>query len=264
MESVRYIKQDERLDIKNIDALVVGNPEYNIDKSYESDIPELCNSQVECEVIAKMLGIKPYTGKMASQNILWKNYQKEIIHISTHGDLLLDMVAEASIKTQVFSYSWLMLAGYEDWKEDRKNKDYGNGIVTADDFLFMDLSKTSLVVLSTCVSNLGIVRGLETMHGMRWAIGTAGAKSSVTTLWKVSDSATAILMILFYRNLGEMSVGESLYEAKKTLRKITVGELKKDVLFWEIVKENITDIEENAYKPFKHWKYWAGYVFYCG
>lgn len=264
MESIRYIKQDNLLDIKNADALVIGNPQYNIDESYESRIPELRYSQIECEVIAKMLGIKPYTGKMARQNILWGNYRKGIIHISTHGDLLLSMVEEASINTQVFSSSWLMLAGYEDWKEDRKNIDYGNGIVTADDFLFMDLSKTSLVVLSACVSNLGIIRGLESMHGMRWAIGTAGAKSSVTALWEVCDSVTAILMILFYRNLEKLSVGESLYEAKKILRKITVGELKKNNLFWDIVKENIADIENDDYKPFKHWKYWAGYVFYCG
>lgn len=258
VDSIRYIEKDEMVNIMDSNALILGNPQYNIhgDQRY----PTLQYSEIECKEIAKLFGGEAHIGKMAKQKILWEQHQQNVIHISTHGDLL---DTETSFKDDLFINSYLMMAGYEDWLNKKKDRDYGNGIVTGDDFLFMDLSKTDLVVLSACVSGLGIAKGLESLHGMRWAIGTAGARNSVTSLWPISDCATAILMILFYRNLKDMSVGKSLYEAKRCLRMLTVDELKKDEVLWCIAKNNVQDITNQDYRPFTNWRYWAAFVCYC-
>lgn len=258
VDSIRYIEKDTIINIMDSDALIMGNPQYNVHGNQCN--PALQYSEVECKEIAKLFGTKAYIGKMAKQKMLWECYQQNVIHISTHGNL---MITKTSFKDDLFINSYLMMAGYEDWQNRKRDKDYGNGIVTGDDFLFMNLSKTDLVVLSACVSGLGITKSLESLHGMRWAIGTAGARNSVTSLWPISDCATAILMILFYRNLKDMPVGKSLYEAKKCLRMLTVEKLKKDEVLWCIAKDNVQNITNQDYRPFTNWRYWAGFVCYC-
>ena len=217
-------------------------------------------SEIECKEIAKLFETEAYVGKMAKQKILWENYQQNVIHISTHGNLV---VKETPFKDELFINSYIMMAGYEDWCNKSKHSAYGNGIVTGDDFLFMDLSQTGLVVLSACISGLGVPKDLESLHGMRWAIGTAGARNSVTSLWSVSDCVTAILMIIFYRNLKVMSVGKSLHEAKKCLRTLTIEKMKKDEVLWRIAGDIVPNTVNQNYRPFTNWRYWAGFVCYC-
>lgn len=201
---------------------------------------------------------------------VWGRKTKDIIHISTHGGYCEpDDVAKGIFRGTPLVYSFLKLAGYEDWANGARDKSYGNGAATGDDFLFMDLSKTKLVVLSACASGKGYLHGLDAIHGMRWAISAAGAWNSVTTLWEVSDEATAVLMLLFYRNLRVMPVSESLYQAKMQLQTITMDELNSDKELKQIVeaaqsgrmtKEQYRKSERNC--PFSHWKYWAGFVCY--
>ena len=258
VDSVRYIEEDAMIDVMGSDALIMGNPQYNIQS--EQQIPALLYSEIECKEIAKLFETEAYVGKMAKQKILWENYQQNVIHISTHGNLV---VKETPFKDELFINSYIMMAGYEDWCNKSKHSAYGNGIVTGDDFLFMDLSQTGLVVLSACISGLGVPKDLESLHGMRWAIGTAGARNSVTSLWSVSDCVTAILMIIFYRNLKVMSVGKSLHEAKKCLRTLTIEKMKKDEVLWRIAGDIVPNTVNQNYRPFTNWRYWAGFVCYC-
>lgn len=252
VDSVRYVAEDQRINIQNADALILGNPAFCISQDLEQKEPELPWGEYECMRIAELFQTKAYVGKRAKQSLLWEHYQKNVIHISTHG--------EFKFKEGSWNSSYIKLAGYGDWEVGRRNEEYGNGIVTGNDFLFMDLSKTDLVVLSACMSNFGMARGLESTHGMHWAIGTAGAGNSITTLWSVEDDASAVLMILFYRNLREMPVGRALHLAKQTLRNLTVEELQKDRELWTVVEgsERLQDI-----RPFSHWRDWAGFVCYC-
>ncbi len=55
---------------------------------------------------------------------------------------------------------------------------------------------------------------------MQSALYAAGARTSITSLWKVDDAATRDLMEAFYTNLWHDGMGkaEALWEAKKALR----------------------------------------------
>ncbi len=258
-DSVRYIREDAYVDFGKADALVIGNPIYSISEPREQKISELPQSEKECREIARMLKMEAYIGRGAKKKLLWEKAQSRIIHISTHGVI---HGYEVEIFSDLLLEPYLVMAGYEDWKAEKEVEDYGNGIVTGSDILLTDFSGTDLLVLSACVSSLGIAKDLEILHGLRWAAGVAGVSNSITALWEVNDSASAILMILFYRNLMKMPIGKALYEAKQSLRRITVDDLKKDAVFCNIVEGAQEFIADKDSQPFAHWKYWAGFVCY--
>ncbi|MEM6769812.1 MAG: CHAT domain-containing protein, partial [Bacteroidota bacterium] len=70
---------------------------------------------------------------------------------------------------------------------------------------FNDLStlplESELVVLSACETSIGQVLPGETVLSLGSAFAAAGAKSTLTSLWKVDDAATEDLMISFYEQI---------------------------------------------------------------
>jgi len=85
-----------------------------------------------------------------------------------------------------------------------------------------------LVVLSACESALGRQAGGEGFLGFAPPLLAKGARSLVLSLWKVDDTATALLMTRFYRNLlgrreglsAPMPKAEALAEAKWWLSRL--------------------------------------------
>jgi hypothetical protein len=83
-----------------------------------------------------------------------------------------------------------------------------------------------LVTLSACETALGHQAGGEGFVGFTQALLLSGARSVCLSLWKVDDTATALLMQRFYANLlgrrgglsGPMPKAEALREAKSWLR----------------------------------------------
>ncbi len=66
----------------------------------------------------------------------------------------------------------------------------------------MDLKvRAQLVVLSACETGLGALLGGDEVAGLTRTLLGAGARTVVSSLWKVSDDATALLMQGFYRRL---------------------------------------------------------------
>jgi CHAT domain-containing protein len=81
------------------------------------------------------------------------------------------------------------------------NRSHETGLCRGEEVAELDLRGTEVVVLSACDSALGIIRGGEGMLGLQRAFQLTGARSLVASLWKVSDSATSVLMEEFYRQL---------------------------------------------------------------
>jgi len=76
-----------------------------------------------------------------------------------------------------------------------------DGYLTALEVAQLNWKGTELVVISACESGTGETRAGEGVYGIRRAIAVAGARSSLLSLWKVSDEATAAFMETYYRRL---------------------------------------------------------------
>jgi CHAT domain-containing protein len=93
-----------------------------------------------------------------------------------------------------------------------------DGILTAAEVALLDLRDTELVVLSACETGVGLVQTGEGVYGLRRALALAGARSQLTSLWKVSDAATEELMVsYYYRLLNGEGRGEALQAVQQAL-----------------------------------------------
>jgi CHAT domain-containing protein len=141
-----------------------------------------------------------------------------ILHIATHGFFLPD--AEVDLLPPAFSSTLngdnaprsvsivepllragLALAGANVRDADQENNQTSGGILTAAEIAELSLFGTQLVVLSACETNVGEIRISEGVYGLRRALALAGARSQVTSLWRVNDAATADLMTDYYQRL---------------------------------------------------------------
>ena len=91
-------------------------------------------------------------------------------------------------------------------QEPQLGKD--DGILSAMDVTGLNLQKVDTVVLSACETGLGQVAGGEGLLGLQRAFLVAGANTTVASLWKVHDAATARLMQRFYENLWDKKMGK--------------------------------------------------------
>jgi len=94
------------------------------------------------------------------------------------------------------------------------------GILTAEELAGVDLSACELAVLSACETNVGIRRAGQGIQSLQTALHAAGARSAITSLWKVDDAATRRLMERFYTYLWVegLSKAEALWRAQCDLR----------------------------------------------
>jgi CHAT domain-containing protein len=94
------------------------------------------------------------------------------------------------------------------------------GVITAEELGALDLERCELGVLSACDTNVGERVAGQGIASFQKALHAAGARTVVTSLWKVPDRAARDLMVAFYRNIWveKMPKAEALWKAKRTLR----------------------------------------------
>jgi CHAT domain-containing protein len=160
------------------------------------------------------------------------------VHVATHGwfapesirswsdpepiDVQSGLGARLTGEEQVRGMSPMLLCGLALAGASRPESATGRlpGLVTAEELSALDLSSCDLVVLSACDTNVGVRRAGQGVASLQKALQMAGARSVITSLWKVPDEATRDLMLDFYRRLWveKKSQGRALWEAKKGLR----------------------------------------------
>ncbi len=139
------------------------------------------------------------------------------VHLATHGffqpdalpslwegarDLERDRIRRTPEEKRVSGLmpgllSGLVCAGANRPPEEGRD----NGLLTAEEVTWLDLSRCELVVLSACRTGLGTARGGEGMMGLQRAFRLSGARTVVSSLWSVDDEKTSELMRGFYRRL---------------------------------------------------------------
>ncbi len=150
---------------------------------------------------------------------------------------------------------------------------YYDGRLTANEVLENWELNADLVTLSACESALGRPGGGDGLLGFAQAFLLAGARSVCLSLWKVDDTATALLMDRFYQNLlgkreglgGPMPKAEALAEAKQWLRNLTQDEANR---LWTVMSTNVSRGTGEAAiplvpaddHPYSHPRYWAAFI----
>ena len=188
--------------------LAFGNPSYTLRKSSKGeknktyveimrelyleegfDFSPLPHSKKEILEISKYFPEKKrdvYIEKEAKEetfkNVSLEDYQ--IIHFACHG-----FIAEK------FPFrSALVLSLDEDPKED--------GFLQVRELYNLRM-RAELVVLSACQTGKGKLERGEGILGLPRIFFYAGARSVISTLWKIGDESTAMFMDLFYQYLAE-------------------------------------------------------------
>jgi CHAT domain-containing protein len=122
-----------------------------------------------------------------------------IVHMASHGEF--DPVNPL--------FSAIRLA--KDAKSDGK--------LRAEDIFGLDI-RADLVVLSACQTGLGDIRTGDDVVGMNRAFLFAGTHSLMSSLWRVSDVSTAIMMKQFYRNYLTSGKADSLTRAMQHVKNL--------------------------------------------
>lgn len=220
--------QEHRKYSQNIDSSTLLR--WEADSSYSrlgwSYLP---NTKIETDVIAELLkksniNVTQYSGVTGTEESFKaiSGTHPGIIHLATHGFYInysyvdsLTVVAgnyESRVETSqnALIRSGLILSnGGRAWKGEPIPFGVEDGILQADEIAKLDLSGTSLLVLSACKTALGDISS-DGVYGLQRAFKIAGVGTIVMSLWEVDDKATALFMSYFYEAL---TSGESKHDA---------------------------------------------------
>jgi CHAT domain-containing protein len=135
--------------------------------------------------------------------------------------------------------------------------------LTGEDVTGLDLLETQLVVLSACEAGSGPHRFGAGLLAFRRAFVLAGARTVVTSLWRIPGPARLVLLERFYQNMLKrgMARGEALREAQQYTRGLTLGQLRRSAV-GELVRAYLQPLERQAddFRPFRHPRYWGAFI----
>jgi CHAT domain-containing protein len=175
-------------------------------------------------------------GARATKSALYELAPKaRYLHIATHGwfapetfTSMIDSAEQASERERfaraeedVRGFAPETLCGLALAGANRGASSAGRvpGILTAEELAGLDLSNCELAVLSACETNVGLRRAGQGIQSLQGALHAAGARTAITSLWRVDDAATRRLMEVFYTKLWVEGLGkvDALWQAKMAL-----------------------------------------------
>ena len=168
----------------------------------------------------------------------------DIIHLATHGFYLDDQkkidknpffnkLQGYSVLEDQLLFGGIQMAGAKiAWTGSKEDKDQisgiQDGVLTADEISRLDLSRTSLVVLSACETAKGYVDFVDGVFGLQRGFKKAGVGTILMSLWAVDDAATSLLMTQFYTYLTQgCERHEALWKAM-----MDVKEKHEEPVYW--------------------------------
>lgn len=167
------------------------------------------------------------TGSNATETAVKQSNRPRILHLATHGFFLESPPLSPQVLQNTRGLnahvpfggenpllrSGLAMAGF-----NQRRSGTDDGVLTALEVSGLNLEGTELVVMSACDTGRGDILNGEGVYGLRRAFTLAGARTQVSSLWKVDDTTTQQLMVAFYRNLaGGKGRSEALRQAQLTL-----------------------------------------------
>lgn len=194
----------------------------------------LPGSKKEVDAIGQILRthrlkVELLTGKCGTEESFLNMSGKapELLHIATHGfyytpDEAQEIDYLRGYQDAMLLSGLVMAGGNAAWRGRELPDGVLDGILTASNIARLDLSNTTLTVLSACESGKGQATA-EGLYGLQRAFKKAGVKTMVMSLWNVSDKVGTEFMNLFYENLldGENNLDKrkAFDKAKMTIRK---------------------------------------------
>jgi len=194
----------------------------------------LPGSRKEVDAIEKILkshglNVESLTGKQGTEESFLNMNGKapQMLHVATHGFFYTPDEAQQIDYLRGYkdamSLSGLIMSGANAaWQGKETPKGVLDGILTASNIARLDLSNTSLAVLSACQSGKGKTTP-EGLFGLQRAFKKAGVKTMIMSLWNVSDVVSIEFMKLFYENLldknNRFDKRKAFNKAKSSIRK---------------------------------------------
>lgn len=180
---------------RDIKVLALGNPDLG-DMNYDLPLAEMEANAIKWDFPK----IDILTRENATESWLKKNISDyQIIHVASHGEF--DPI------NPLFS----------SLKLTRDKSDDGNFEVN--EVFGLDI-QADIVTLSACQTGLGDLVGGDELVGLNRAFIYAGTHSILSSLWRVSDISTAVLIKHFYRNYGKEDKAESLRKAQLLVKRL--------------------------------------------
>ncbi|MGZ8992555.1 MAG: CHAT domain-containing protein [Burkholderiaceae bacterium] len=172
-------------------------------RSFDGRWDDLPGARTEAARIATLLkgSAEVIIGARATESAIKRVASPRVLHVATHG-FFLPKIMSLDGKTSLSIENPLLRAGLLFTGANRRaGGDGEDGVLTALEASSLELNGTQLVVLSACDTGVGDVSHGDGVIGLGRAFALAGARSQLTSLWKVSDSATLALMVNYYTSI---------------------------------------------------------------
>ena len=199
---------DVHVPLDSDNMCVVGNPttppfKYNKE---EWDLGPLPYATEEARSVAHMLQTTPLLQQEATKDaVLSKIRQAKVVHLATHGSAGGGFLVLGSS-----SHNFATVTKHT-------VEDPSPLLLLASELESLDIP-AALVVLSSCDSGRGVIRG-DDIQGMARSFLLAGARAVLTSLWKAPDESANFFMQYFYRYLLDgHKASEALQKTSHSIR----------------------------------------------
>ncbi|MCS5691713.1 tetratricopeptide repeat protein, partial [Cyanobium sp. FGCU-6] len=243
--------------------LVLADPDYGTAPSNTRGWERLPATAEEGRRISQLLKADLYEQASATTAVLTRAKGPRLVHVASHGFYsgtsdLPEQTAEPaagaesgrmrsaiaglpSSSEDAMLNSGIVLAGANRrLRPDRSSagtkESADDGYLTAREAAQLQLEGTQLVVLSACDTATGEQQSGEGLFGLQRALSVAGARTTLLSLWKVDDGATAYFMQRFYTLLQQ---GKGRMEALLTVQ-----------------QEFRSDPPRTEWEDYKYWAAW--------